>query len=79
MLNVGYPMNPNDPAFLVEPPLTRREYFAAMAMQGQLSSMTNAEVVKALGANVPDPWAWSAVSAVKYADALIAELSKENV
>lgn len=84
--------NPNDPAFLTKPEvwydrlpkdnsvdirsgLTKREYFAAMAMQGQLASMTNAEVVKAFMAH-GNPWEWCANSAVKFADALIAELNK---
>ncbi len=76
-------MNPNDPAF---PPtehgfetgqagLTKREYFAAVAMQGQLASMTNAEVVKAWQISGV-PYEWCANSAVKFADSLIAELSK---
>lgn len=45
--------------------LTKREYFAAMAMQGILSN--------ASGLGEPEHWVRFAV---KYADALIKELSK---
>ncbi len=57
-------------------PLTRREYFAAMAMQGVVVGFTHRDIT----------WeeyqpAMAANRAVKYADALIAELNKisENV
>jgi hypothetical protein len=50
-----------------KPGLTKREYFAAMAMQGQLSMMT--------GFNSPENIAYHAV---QYADTLINELNKED-
>ena len=63
-------MNPSDPAF---PPLdeglpsglTKREYFAAMALSG-------------MAANPSATWDYvkGALYAVEFADALIAELSK---
>lgn len=56
--------------------ITRRDWLAGMALQGQLASMTNAEVVKAMGAMTDDPYAWAAKSAYQYADALIAEGNK---
>ena len=66
--------NPNDTTNVVfnnmgsirQGGLTKREYFAAMAMQGILSN--------ASGIKEPGHWTnW----AVKYADDLIAELNKE--
>lgn len=71
-------MNPNDPAFpckdvgnLLNPPelpgLTKREYFAALAMQGMLSNVQYSATVS---------WDELVEQAAKYADALIAELSK---
>lgn len=68
-------MNPNDfafPAVLSEnyesydPGLTKREYFAAMAMQGFLS-----------GPDGSDDADLTAKQARLHADALIAELNKE--
>lgn len=47
--------------------LTKREYFAAMAMQGALSSITGGDWASAI--NV-------AKRSVEYADALIEELNK---
>jgi hypothetical protein len=49
--------------------LTKREYFAAMALQGYIAS-TPSDVV-------PSP-IYAASYAVKYADALINELNKED-
>lgn len=81
-------MNPNDPAFFrihaSERPgeyvggLTKREYFAAMAMQGILK---NSAWAQAVAASFPDPRTGAevnAITAVINADALIAELSKEQ-
>ncbi len=48
--------------------LTKREYFAAMAMQGFLSSCSSE--------SVPDA-EMIAIESVKYADALINELNKK--
>lgn len=48
--------------------LTKREYFAAIAMQGHLSSMPSGVIDK------PE---YVAIKSVAYADALIAELNKE--
>lgn len=65
--------NPDDPAFnglpgSGSPGLTKREYFAAMALQGLLAG-SQGKV------------AWSekqfAIGAINLADALIAELSKK--
>jgi hypothetical protein len=47
--------------------LTKREYFAALAMEGYLSSYTGSEISK------PENMA---IRAVAYADALINELNK---
>jgi hypothetical protein len=69
--------NPNDPAFLtietypsgsktIASGLTKREYFAAMAMQGAAADESATPETKRL-----------AIWAVQMADALIAELNKE--
>ena len=54
--------------------LTKREYFAAMAMQGLLASMTEMASIGAWQEETADKAAYSVV----LADALIAELSKEK-
>lgn len=46
--------------------LTKREYFAALAMQGLLADENNLSTIQS-----------AAAYAVKFADALIAELNKE--
>lgn len=51
--------------------LTKREYFAAMAMQGQLATINEANCMGFSPDSV-------ATSSVQYADALIAELSKSE-
>jgi hypothetical protein len=52
-----------------EPGLTKREYFAGLAMQGiYANSQENSPA---------GDFAWTAVDAVKAADALLAELEKE--
>lgn len=68
--------NPNDLAFPVAAPpnerengLSKREYIAALAMQGRIAS----ESVSFVG--TPESCAEHAVA---YADALIAELNKEQ-
>ena len=73
--------SPNDPAFPNGPVhmgnmegLTKREYFAAMAMQGMMSIhprelMNGPEKHQTVGD-------WIAKNCVSMADALIAELSK---
>jgi len=76
--------NPNDPAFLVETVnvdgtprpcgLTKREHFAAMAMNGLCSDIQNIGAALREGSN--SAMGISAIS-VLYADALIAELNKE--
>ena len=79
--------NPNDPAFvetkeqaddgihayIVRAGLTKREYFAAMAMQGIISGMQTRAVDSAAQRK---EWEGIARSAVLWADALIAELNK---
>ena len=73
-------MNPNDPAFMVigtyaegsnalPTGLSKREYFAAMAMQGLLASFPDQGLD---GLNCKR----YAIAMVEMADALIAELSK---
>jgi len=51
--------------------LTKREYFAAMAMQGILS---NAEAYR----NHPSPGEYIIRNAIEYADELIKELNTES-
>jgi hypothetical protein len=79
--------NPNDHAFPCEvdltnplrntPGLTKREYFAAMAMQGILSSCDMECLLRIADLKT---WKtldqWLAANAVMSADALIAELNK---
>ena len=52
--------------------MSLRDYFAAAALQGQIASMTNADVVRQLQAMTDDPWRFCADSALKFADAMIA-------
>lgn len=85
--------NPNDPAFLTKPEvyylrepdkdcdirygLTKREYFAAMAMQGILANPSAMEsVARVHKADLPGAEITVSCMAMRYADALIAELSK---
>ena len=56
--------------------MTLRDWFAGQALAGQLASLTSAEVVAAIQANVPDPEAWAAESAYRFADAMLAEREK---
>lgn len=51
--------------------LTKRELFAAMAMQGLCSTFT-------IGRDQPELQTATADSAVKYADALLAELERSK-
>ncbi len=67
--------DPNDPAFnglpgSGSPGLTKREYFAAMAMQGILCNITVLNNLEKGGTE-------TASFALQQADALIAELNKE--
>lgn len=54
--------------------LTKREYFAAMAMQGFI---TNSQILDECGYRDLDPQEACAQIAIKQADALIAELEKQ--
>lgn len=78
------PTHPNDPAFLtietypsgsktISNGLTKREYFAAMAMQGLLA---NSEQWRFMGANKCDFHREIRGLSVEMTDALIAELNK---
>ncbi len=79
---------PNDCAFTIpesgELPaamgLTKREYFAAMAMQGCISAITLQDLADAAAKGISGIQfsATVAVTAVKDADALITELNKEK-
>lgn len=64
-----------------EPGLTKREYFAAIAMQGQISRLSNEEMFLAAGdaARMRNMRLdqFVAETAVQYADTLLAELQKE--
>ena len=71
--------NPYDPAFTDHPisdqvwtGLTKREYFAAMAMQGLLSS----DIPESTGNTPADRRSYLARTSIQIADALIAELNK---
>lgn len=70
--------DPDDPAFPFQPGqygLTKREYFAALAMQGN-----NANVITSLGTlseSRHKQFQVIAQACVEMADALIAELNKE--
>lgn len=66
-------MTGSEPAFphMYDDGLTKRELFAAMAMQGLISS--NASMGDKF-----DPHGVIAIGAVKMANALIAELAKED-
>lgn len=63
-----YP-EPGETVFLPARGLTKREHFAAMALQGFISTLT---------INRDDHADLLSQTAVKYADALIAELAKEQ-
>jgi hypothetical protein len=52
----------SDEGYIIDGGLTKREYFAVMALQGLLSNNNN--------------YVYSVISAVKFADDLIEELSK---
>lgn len=58
--------------------LTKRELFAAMAMQGMQSALSSPEIVQAIAmlAGKKGTEAFVAESAVSLADALLAELEK---
>ena len=66
--------------------MTFREWqwtqFAAAAIQGQLASMSNAEVVAKIvelnKAEGVDPYRWGADSACRYADAMMAAIDKRE-
>lgn len=70
--------NENEPAFplveLVSPDrdvyygLTKREYFAGLAMQGMLAKGVDTVLIKPV-----------AIDAVRYADALLAELERKEL
>lgn len=86
--------NPNQPAFHVECPidghgnpasstgtlygLTKREYFAAMALQAIVLKTPHKRVFVRSGEEVTENELAAAAGAVAYADALIEELSKPN-
>jgi hypothetical protein len=53
----------SDDGYIINAGLTKREYFAAMALQGLVIKNNN-------------EYEYCVISAVKYADALIEELSK---
>jgi hypothetical protein len=58
--------------------LTKREYFAALAMQGMLC---NPRITELMGSNIKkeeDQYAFIVESSTKMSDALIAELNKEK-
>ena len=84
MLKESYPTKlkikdyafPN-PREFTDPGLTKRELFAAMAMQASASSYETMVGVKALGKEEGiSIVSLVAMSSVEYADALIAELNK---
>ena len=68
-------VKPNHPAFCIEWGLTKREYFAAFAMEG-LISMGTSNIVEPDGKNLCES---AAKRSLQYADALIAELNKPHV
>ena len=55
----------SDEGYIINAGLTKREYFAAMALQGLVTKNNN-------------EYDYCVISAVKFADALIEELSKTN-
>lgn len=61
---------------VVETGLTKREHFAAMAMQGLLANRAVSECSPRPGMNIAQTYAAAAVEA---ADALLAELAKERM
>ena len=66
----AYPVAPLD--YTPQFGLTKREYFAAMALQGLIASFTEKAAIGSWGTEIPE-----AVNvAVKYADALLLELAK---
>lgn len=70
--------DPNDPVFSdkrLGAALNKREYFAAMAMQGMMS-LHPKEMLDCCGVEFSSVGAWMAGNAVDAADALIAELNK---
>lgn len=52
--------------------LTKREYFAAMALQGLIASFTEKAAIGSWGTEIPE----TVKAAVEYADALLLELAK---
>lgn len=70
-------MKGNEPAFpvndngLIKYGLTKREYFAGLAMQGYIAAHAHPQALN------PPEEEKAATHAVLYADALIAELNKE--
>lgn len=78
------------PVYVAEGGLTKREYFAGLAMQGELAAtagtFSSKEMLAAYVASLKvkgfggagEYYAYTASEAVKYADALLAELSKNQ-
>lgn len=63
----------------IHPGLTKREYFAAMAMQGVLSNQILTTTYAAVSRGEESPFGEVvAVAALEYADALIDALNQEN-
>lgn len=58
--------------------LTKREYFAALAMQGLVSNSSNFEFFQLAKIKPGEVREETAKTAIQFADALIAELSKES-
>lgn len=56
--------------------ITLRDYFAGQALQGQIASLSNAEVAKEFVAMGEKAFEWAAISAYHFADAMIAERNK---
>ncbi len=70
----------NERGWQIQPGLDKREYFAGLAMQGMLANdawLDGVDIV-AKEQNVKTAEQLLACSAVKFADALLAELEKET-
>lgn len=76
MEEIRYAFTKGDLTYIPPPVLTKREYFAAFAMQGIISNAFLMEKMVKIGPR-DDGWV-IAKSALQYADALIAELNKET-
>lgn len=58
--------------------LTKREYFAGLAMQGMLSSDYSGEFMGEINDNTNDRPNGLADNAIRYADALLKQLGEQN-